>query len=30
MKPLVEPGHPPFTSAIAGFSTAAPENTWRR
>jgi glycerophosphoryl diester phosphodiesterase len=27
MKLLVEPGHPPFTSAHRGFSTAAPENT---
>jgi glycerophosphoryl diester phosphodiesterase len=27
MKLLVEPGHPPFTSAHRGFSSAAPENT---
>jgi glycerophosphoryl diester phosphodiesterase len=27
MKLLVEPGHPPFTSAHRGFSAAAPENT---
>jgi glycerophosphoryl diester phosphodiesterase len=27
MKLLVEAGHPPFTSAHRGFSTAAPENT---
>ncbi|HEY8012994.1 MAG TPA: glycerophosphodiester phosphodiesterase, partial [Dongiaceae bacterium] len=27
MKLLVEPNHPPFTSAHRGFSTAAPENT---
>jgi glycerophosphoryl diester phosphodiesterase len=27
MKLLVEPGHPAFTSAHRGFSTAAPENT---
>jgi glycerophosphoryl diester phosphodiesterase len=27
MKLLTDPGHPPFTSAHRGFSTAAPENT---